>query len=200
MEYLSAWAEQFDEFQKFSWIELLKFPDWNTIKSSIDVMTSKTSFDSAANSSKIFQQFGLIKNFCTDDKLSEWKTNKMSTEKRWVEIFKHLDQHQLPYVEFSHLTEFILCLPGTSAPVERVFATANKIWTEEKSQLSVPKLKAILTVKTNMDYNCCEFFEFVKQQPALLQKISAQEKYEHKQPIQVAVTSPGAMSIDTIPE
>lgn len=55
----------------------MKFPDWNTIKKSIELMCTKTSFNFEANSSKIFQQFGLIKNNCTDEKIAEWKANKI---------------------------------------------------------------------------------------------------------------------------
>lgn len=165
-------------------------------------MSTKTSFDLEANSSKLFQQFGLIKSFCTDEKILEWNTSKekVSAEKRWVEIFKHMDQNQLPFLEFSHLIEFVLCFPGTSAPVERVFSKANKIWTPEKSALKPSTLKSMLIVKINMDYDCCEFFEFLKKQPGLLQNISTQEKYEFKIPKQIADKSPGAMSIDTNPE
>lgn len=123
-------------------------------------MCTKTSFNFEANSSKIFQQFGLIKNYCTDEKIAEWKANKMKSEERWVEIFNHMENHQLPYKEFSHLIEFILCFPGTSAPVERVFAKANKIWTSEKSTLEIKTLKSKLMVKYNMDYDCCNSMIF----------------------------------------
>lgn len=85
-----------------------------------------------------------------------------------------MENHQLPYKEFSHLIEFVLCFPGTSAPLERVFAKANKIWTE--------------------------FYDILKKKPSLLQKISTQEKYDFKQPKAIAGSSPGAMSIDSIPE
>lgn len=120
-----AWAEHFDIFQQFSWIDLKKFPDWNTVKTSAQLMCTKTSFDLEANSSKIFQQYGLLKSICSDEKISECNVKNeegktVSTESRWVQIFQHMHQHQLPFEEFSHLIEFILCIPGTSAPVERV--------------------------------------------------------------------------------
>lgn len=125
---------------------------------------------------------------------------KASAEDRWVEIFKHMDQHQLPYQEFAHIIEFVFCFPGTSSSVERLFAKAKKIWTPEKSALEPSTLKSILIVKNNMEYDCFEFHKFLKCQPALLRKISSQEKYDFKKPPQISGNSPGAMSIDTIPE
>lgn len=80
-----AWAEHFDIFLQFSWIELKKFPDWITVKTSLQLMCTKTSFDLEANSSKIFQQYVLVKSFCSDEKIIEWNTSekKISTESRW---------------------------------------------------------------------------------------------------------------------
>lgn len=158
------------------------------------------SFNLEANSSKIFQQFGLVKSFCSDEKIAEWNTieNKVSTECRWVQIFQYM--HQLPFEEFAHLIEFVLCFLGTSAPVERVFAKAKKIWTPEKSNLHPSTLKSILIVKNNMENDCAEFYEFLKKKPDLFQKISCQETYEFKKPKENVDKSPGAMSIDTLPE
>lgn len=208
LEYLLGWTEQFELFHQFSWVDLKakKFPDWNVIKSSFQVMSTKTSFDFEANSSKIFEQYGLIKHFCTDEKISEWNTvqpntkeKKISTESRWVEIFKHMDENQLPFAEFAHLIEFILCVAGTSAPAERIFANVNNAWTKNKSSLQPSTLKAMLMVK-NIDYDCCEFYEFLQKQPGLLKKIASQEKYDFKNTQANVEKSPGAMSVDTIPE
>jgi hypothetical protein len=53
-----------------------------------------------------------------------------------------MDVNQLPFAEFAHLIEFITCFAGTSAPVERIFANVNKIWTKEKSALQPSTLKS----------------------------------------------------------
>ena len=73
---------------------------------------------------------------------------------RWVEIFKHLDDQSCDYKEMAKIIEYILCLPGSTASVERVFAEMNKTWTEEKSNLKVETLKAILTTKVNLKMSC----------------------------------------------
>lgn len=156
----------------------------------------KTSFNFYANSPRIFQQFGFMKNYCTDEKIAAWNTWKLTTESRWVEFFKHMSQHQAPYEDVSRVIEFILCFAGTSAPVERVFAKAKKIWTLEKPSLLPSTLKSILIVKNNMDYYYCEFSKFLEEQPDILRKISAQKKYDLKRPKAISDSSPSAMSID----
>lgn len=51
-----------------------------------------------------------------------------------------------------------------------------------------------------MDYDCCEFYKFLKDQTDLLKKISSQDKYDFKSQKAIADSSPGAMSIDAISE
>ncbi|RYX79070.1 hypothetical protein EON71_01030 [bacterium] len=113
-------------------------------------------------------------------------------EDRWVEIFKHFEREHIAFDTFSIIIEYALCFPGTSAPVERLFAHVNKVWTQESSALKIDTLKSILIVKCNMDFSCTEFFQFLKTRKDILKKISSQEKYDFKKP----KASLGAMSVD----
>lgn len=193
MNYLSRWTEQFEVFQTFSWVVLKEFPEWSKVKDSMRLVGQKGSFDIGAKSAAVFDQFGYVKKFCSPEKLSEWNSNKVPTEKRWVQIFKHMEARNVPFEEFAAIIEFILCFPGTSASVERIFAKAKKIWKQESSQLEVSTLESMLQVKCNMDWTCTEFFDFLKTRPDLLQKISSQDKYSFKRP-QLLSLSP--MSVD----
>lgn len=157
------------------------------------MIEDNTSFDVATHSSAVFQQLGYIKKYVSDDKIAQWKKDKVSTEARWVEVFNHLNRNDIPFEQFTHLIEYILCFPGTSAPVERLFAEVNKIWKQESTSLKLSTLKAMLMVKKNMEYSCLEFYEFLKMQRELLQKIAGQDKYDLKRPKSV---DESAMSID----
>lgn len=106
-----------------------------------------------------------------------------------------MEAKQVPYLEFACI-EFILCLPGTSAPAERVFSSVKNTWKIESSQLSMKSLKARLFVKMNLDYSCIEFFHFLKTQPQLLRKISSQEKYNFKQST-AATPNTSLMSVES---
>lgn len=177
-DYLDDWCQQFEQLKEFLWIPLRKFPDWLSVKKSMESVAKKTTFDLIENSSKVFDQYGYAKNFCTDAKIMEWKDKMVTTEDRWVEVFQFLEAQHLPYVEFSRIVEFALCLPGSSAPCERVFSLAKQLWKTESTNLKVETLNAMLKVKYNMEMKCVEFYEFLKNEQELLQRISSQDKYD----------------------
>lgn len=191
-----GWTGELASFQDFSWVSLCTFPNWSTVNSSMKIVAQNTSFDLYALSSKVLEEYGYIKNYCKAEKLAEWNSNEVSTDERWVEIFRHMDANRVPFIEFSQIIEYILCFPGSSAPVERVFAKAKKVWKQESSALMVSTLKSILFVKINLEYDCIGFYNFLRTQPTLLRKIASQEKYDFKQLELVDKPSPGAMSVD----
>lgn len=168
-------------------------PTWAAINGSMKNISGKVEdFDLSTNSAKVFNQYGFIKIYCSPAKLAEWKEKNCSTEMRWVEIFTHMETKSVPYLELSRLIEFILCLPGTSAPVERLFSVMNQVWGDESGQLLLKTLKSKLMVKTNLSYSCEEFFDVLKNNEELLKKIAGQEKYAFK-----SVSSSGAASQST---
>lgn len=180
-------------------------PTWQIInKTMLEISKLVDNFDVNENSAKVFTQYGYIKSYCSPDKFTEWKANKTPSEKRWVAIFSHLESKDVPYLEFSRLIEFILCLPGSSAPVERVFSSAKNIWKTESSQLHVKTLKSLLFVKNNLEYTCVEFYDFLKknQNHSLLKQIASQEKYDFKFPksretIETETAAQSNMSIES---
>ena len=65
---------------------------------------------------------------------------------------KHLD-----FQDFCNVVEFILCLPGSTAPDEKIFSVMNSMWTKKKSRSSVETMKAMLIVIQNNDMECDKF-------------------------------------------
>jgi hypothetical protein len=60
------------------------------------------------------------------------------------------------------MVEFAMSLPGTSAPVERVFSIMGNIWSAERGRLSVSTVKHLLNVKINSELSCYEFYDVIK--------------------------------------
>lgn len=139
-------------------------------------LIEKGLFDSD-KSSQLFEQFGHVNVFITAEKIDEWVQNKIASEDRWVECFKHFEANSIAFTEISMIVEFIFCLPSTSAAVERLFAHINKMWAPEKTRLQMKTLKAMLYTKYNLKFSCLEFYEFLKSKPLLLRKIINSEKY-----------------------
>lgn len=91
--------------------------------------------------------------------ISEWN-NSNAPENLWIELFKHFRDNSLNYKCFRIIIEYILCLPGTYAPIEQVFLLINKLLTAEKTQLQVSVLKAKFITKVNINKTCQEFYSF----------------------------------------
>ena len=102
--------------------------------------------------------------------------NKVPADKRWVEIFTYFKEKAVSHQKLAKLIQYIFCLPGTNASTERVFSKMNKIWTADKTQLSVSTLKSLLLLKCNFKQSCLEFYNFLKSSPELLKKIISSEK------------------------
>lgn len=144
------------------------------------VSESDENMDFQQISSKVFSQYGHVKTYCSEEKLREWKANKVPTEQRWVEIFQHMDINQIPYVDFARVAEFALCLPGANAITERVFSEVKNTWKVESSQLKIETIKSVLFVKLNLEYSCLEFHELLKKNEGMLKQIASQDKYDFK--------------------
>lgn len=121
-----------------------------------------------------------LKKYVTKSTIEGWNLKKLSIDMRWVEIVKHFEKNYIPFTSIIKVVEFMMCLPGTSAPVERIFSLVNKVWTDEKTRLSFDTLNEIIKVKYNITLSCDEFFNVLKADQNLLRKIISTDKYNFK--------------------
>lgn len=157
-EYIDLWTGPIMELKIYSWAMLRKLPIWNDVHLVMGKLNDLKLYDANENSTNLHKEFGYVKNYCSDAKIKKWKDENIPISKRWVEIFTHLDTQNCNYEEMAAIVEYILCLPGSTASVERTFASMNKTWTDEKSQLQVETMKAILKTKINLKMTCVEFY------------------------------------------
>lgn len=176
-EYLEQWTDFTKELDDFYWANLTKVPQWSDVQRVLDILIEKGHID-CNKDTEVFDEYSLISNYVTPQKVAEWNEQNVPTENRWVELFKHFQSNKLNHATFQIIIEYILCLPGTNAPVERVFSLMNKLWTQEKTQLQVSVLKAMLIIKVNVRKSCQEFYTYLKSSPAILKQICASEKYK----------------------
>lgn len=162
----------------FAWATLRKKPTWKDVEAVMNKLNEQNLYDCVENSTKLHLQFGYIKNYCLSEKINQWNSDKVSTVNRWVEIFNHLKAENCDYKEIATIAEYILCLPGSAASVERVFSEMNKTWTDEKTRLKIETLKAILTIKINLKMSCLQFYEYLTSNPEMLRQIASKEKYK----------------------
>ena len=112
-------------------------------------------------SDSLFDEEVLVKKHiskcCKED---SWQ--KASPEKKWVQIFKKFEEKDIGIPNFQKLIEFILCLPGTLAPVEGIFSIINNMWSDYRSKMLEQNVKVFITCKINSNLSCCDFCEKVK--------------------------------------
>jgi hypothetical protein len=179
IEYLNMWAWHFDDMKKFDWICLKQVPEWENIEGGIGLVPTKFSKINISDN-ELFDEVSYLKQYVTKEQISKWTEEKMPLDQRWVEILTHFNNQNVPVNNIKLMVSFFLCLPGTNAPVERVFSIINDFWSQEKSQMKMSTLKAIMFVKLNFGMSCDQFLAFIKEKRDILRKIHSSEKYENQ--------------------
>lgn len=127
--------------------------------------------------SMLFDEFNCLKQYVNEEKINEWRELKTPVDQRWVECFKHFETKQVPCANLKLLAELVHSLPGTNAPVERVFTLMNNFWTANKSQLKVETMKCMLLLKCNVNLSCAQFHDTIKVNSNLVKAIHSSDKY-----------------------
>lgn len=181
VSYLKNWSTNLNELRLFGWINLRNQVSWNQILCSCAAF--KDYLGSTLNEDELFDEVSLLQAKLSEDKIAEWNSKNIATEDRWVEVFKW-NQGSGSSEDFKNckiLCQFIICLPGTSASIERLFSKINNYWSAEKSQMKISTLEAVMQVYTNFDETCSEMFQFLKTRKQILESILSSQKYDwHK--------------------
>ncbi|CAM2114040.1 unnamed protein product [Caretta caretta] len=88
-----------------------------------------------------------------------------------------MDHNAVQYTDLAKAVEFVLCLPGTTVPVERVFSIMNDVWSPEKSCLNIATMKTVLRVRVNASLDCTAFYDKLLIDKKTLKKIASSKKY-----------------------
>jgi hypothetical protein len=59
--------------------------------------------------------------------LDTWNKENIPVSDRWVQIFSEMSEKRLDFQDFCNIVEFIPCLPGSTASVERIFSVMNSM-------------------------------------------------------------------------
>ncbi|XP_044741892.1 uncharacterized protein LOC123302864 [Chrysoperla carnea] len=85
-EYLEEWTCILTkEMEIFFWADLRTVPAWVDVQKTLDILIEKGYIDSNKDT-EVFDEFTLILNYVTSQKISEWNHLKVHTETRWVEM------------------------------------------------------------------------------------------------------------------
>lgn len=172
ISYLEMWEISLEGTEQFSWIQISRDFElqWKEVEASAEFVNSIAPSEKAViDIDKLFDEISIIKIILQDNKI---KKNKQLEEKNveatssvvnlWVELFKMIKTNGSECENFEKLMEFIFCLPGSTAPVERVFSLMNNVWSPDRNRLLTENTKRLLQIKVNFDVNCSEFYELIK--------------------------------------
>jgi hypothetical protein len=71
-----------------------------------------------------------------------------------------------------------LALPGSNAPIQRVFSKINALWSDEKKTLKIETVKALTIVKTHFRvFSCSQFFSQISKEKMFLEQVHKSDKY-----------------------
>ena len=112
--------------------------------------------------------------------IEQWRQSDTDTAQRWLDVFEHFRSQEIEYDAVLQLVQFALALPGTNAPIERVFFLMNNIWSDAKTQLTTETLRSMLIATVNTDKPCLDFYKEIKGNKQLLTSIHSTEKYKWK--------------------
>lgn len=175
-DYLEEWTVQLRDIEHLKWTTLTKELIWDDVQKSYDFIIEHFPNNNISEND-LFNEVSFLKQYVGSEKINSWSTEKVSIENKWLEIFRHFKSNHIPFGNLLKMVEYALSLPGTNAVTERVFSTVNKIWTSDKTQLSLEVLKSILCVKYNLTNSCETFHGILMSDQTLLRKIHSNEKY-----------------------
>lgn len=137
--YLNLWAKSFDRANSFKWLTLQDGPTWEEVEES--ALTVISVVPDSIDLDQLFDERSALAQILQKLK-PKWDAlpieERPKTQEKWKDIFETFSKNNVSFLNIFKIVEFAMCLPGTSAPVERIFSMMGSIWTSESGRLSLP--------------------------------------------------------------
>ncbi|GBN29087.1 hypothetical protein AVEN_36738-1 [Araneus ventricosus] len=124
----------FGKTEQFAWVNLTKTNavDWENAETSAEIINSNLLDvpDMKINNDELFDEVVLAKDYLQSN-WEQWKQEEttrdviISSEEKRLRLFGHFQENHIASPNLIKIFEYAFCLPGTSAPVERVFSLMN---------------------------------------------------------------------------
>jgi hypothetical protein len=188
------------EVEAFDWVLLAKHVTWEEVLESMNVVKRISGKANIIDGDLLFSQTMCVKRYVTQEKINCWKEDEKHAGVKWTELFQKFSAEQIGFDQILKIVQFALALPGTNAPVERVFSIMNDMWTGDKSQMKAETVKSMLQVRINMGMTCIEFHTKIKGNSKLLESIHSSSKYKYNlkinKPAAAAANAPASTATD----
>jgi hypothetical protein len=152
LPYIELWDNSFGGAESFVWIN-----NSDIISPEIETSAEKPN-ETLGNAAKHLDEVVVAMAFWSSN-CDTRETNKLSCEEKWIQLFNHFKNQNISVRNLCRVVEYIFCLPGTSAPDERVFSAINNVWSEERGRMAESTVKGLMYCKLNIELGCTEFYE-----------------------------------------
>ncbi|XP_036816052.1 uncharacterized protein LOC110502567 isoform X1 [Oncorhynchus mykiss] len=177
VNYLQAWGKHTDNLKDLHYLLLKRQPLREEIQKAAGTLQDLCP-NVTINEDALCDEVTGLQELLKGGSLKEWKTSETLLSHRWSMVVTHFKENDIPHL--ARLVFVVMFLPGSNAPVERVFSQMNDLWTAVRNRFTVSTIKAMLIVKTNFNLPCQEFMEKLARDRAILKKIHSSEKYTNE--------------------
>ena len=164
ISYIQLWENSFGGAEIFAWVGLHHELKWDEVERSAETINEIHGSDDRQknNIDDLFDELSLAKTFF-GSKDEEWSSTTTQIEyvDKWVQLFKHFQEQHVDVPNLVKMIQYVLCLPGTSAPL-RVFSIMKHIWSDDRGRMLESTVRALLHCKLNFGITCNDFYEKIK--------------------------------------
>ncbi|KFM67557.1 hypothetical protein X975_18507, partial [Stegodyphus mimosarum] len=137
--------------------------------------------DIKINNDRLFDGVVFAKEYLQSN-WEQWKKEEttrdviISSEEKCLRLFGHFYENHIAVPSLTKIVEYAFCLPGTSAPVERVFSLMNNAWTDDRGLMKEFTVKGFMTCKINIGLACDDSCNNIKNKKDFLKKVLDNKK------------------------
>eukprot|EP00918_Siedleckia_nematoides_P036877 GHVU01080038.1.p1 GENE.GHVU01080038.1~~GHVU01080038.1.p1 ORF type:complete len:428 (+),score=58.22 GHVU01080038.1:953-2236(+) len=167
VEYVESNMKFLAALRPLSWVLLREEVTWVKVRDCLPVVLPLVPVDD----DKLFDEVVLLREYLTTE------TPTGSPEEKWNKVVEHFNSKHLSIPETLKIAQFVFCMPGSNAFIERVFSIIKGFWTDGRFRLDVATVEAITVLKTYFSMSCVDFHKYLVQHKPLLEAIHGNEKY-----------------------
>lgn len=181
INYMTLWVSSFDKASQFAWTSLVSYVTWDELEASGSCVNNVV--PETINLDELFDERASLTDVLKT-LMPKWNSlpeeKKLTTVEKWQSVFDVLKKTNIAYNNLAKVVEFAMCLPGSSAPAERVFSIMGNLWCAERGRLSISVVRELLNVKINSTLSCSDFYDKIKGNKQFLKNVISSEKYINK--------------------
>lgn len=174
INYLERWENSFGGAQQFDWVMKKRDFKWEEVVATATLINQKFG-GNKIDIDCLMDEYAILNSYQSQTAENSEEPDVYET---WKIYFSSMADKHCQCPNLLKVVEYVLSVPGTSSPVERIFSIMNNIWTDSRNSLKESTVRALLYIKINSGLTCAEFYSKIRKDKDLLKKVISSKKYE----------------------